>query len=338
MSEETIHVLVAMDFSDIIIKSLRAVSPRLHVEQHFPEVPDEAWERVEVLYTMRHYPEPEQAPNLRWIQLHSAGMEHMLDQPIVTETEKIAVTSASGIHATPMAEYGVAMMLAFEFNLPKMLRFQAQHHWPKDAGNIFAPRHLRGRTLGIVGYGSIGRELARLADQIGMNVLAIKRHVMQPAEEGSYTEPGTGDPEGDIPERLYPPEALASMVEECDYLALLTPLTDETEKLVNEDIFKAMRDSAVLINMARGGVVDEDALITALETGQIAGAALDVFEEEPLPESSPLWAFENVIISPHISGNSQRYHERVAALFAENLQRYTERRPLLNKLDREAGY
>jgi phosphoglycerate dehydrogenase-like enzyme len=171
-----------------------------------------------------------------------------------------------------------------------------------------------------------------------MVVVATKRDLRQTANEEKYVEFGLGDAEAHIPMRLYPPQALASMVEVCDFVVLTLPLTDETHHMVNEAIFEAMKPSAYIINVGRGAVVDEAALISALAAEKIAGAALDVTEKEPLPPSSPLWQMDNVIITPHTSGNNQRYHERAAALFAENLERYLSNRPLLNKLNREHGY
>jgi phosphoglycerate dehydrogenase-like enzyme len=332
-----IRVIVAMDFSDALMEQLRAISPRLQIERHFPKVPDSAWANAEVLYTGSNLPEPAQAPRLRWIQLQSAGMEHVLNRAIV-RAEDVEVTSTSGIHATPIAEYCLAMMLAFAYRLPEMLKFQAHAEWPEDRARIFAPRSLRGQTVGIVGYGSIGRELARIAAALGMVVVATKRDLKHPADEGEYRETGLGDPDSDIPARLYPPEAVASMATVCDYLVVAVPLTDATHHMVNEEVLSRMKKNAVLVNIARGAIVDEAALISALAAGTIAGAALDVFEEEPLPATSPLWQMDNVIISPHISGNMARYHDKAAALFAENLQRYLEHQPLLNRLDRKRGY
>lgn len=334
MSEDRIKVLVAMDFSDDIMEQLAAVSPRLEIERHFPRVPDSAYADAEVLYTMRHFPEPDQAPHLRWIQVHNAGINHVLQHPII-HAQDVEITTASGIHATPIAEYCLAMMLAFAYRLPELQRLQAQAQWP---GENFPTQPLRGQTLGIVGYGSIGRELARLADALGMIVVATKRDLRQTALEEKYSESGLGDPAGEIPTRLYPPQALASMVTVCDYVVLAVPLTDDTRHVVNETIFEAMKKTAVLINVARGAVVDEAALVSALAAEKIMGAALDVFEEEPLPTTSPLWQMENIIITPHISGNTARYHEKVAALFAENLKRYVHNEPLLNKYDRDRGY
>ncbi|NDJ61713.1 MAG: D-2-hydroxyacid dehydrogenase [Chloroflexi bacterium] len=337
MTDTPIQVVVAMDFDDALIEQLRAISPRLQVERHFPTVPERVWANAEVLYTLRTFPLPEQAPRLRWIQMHTAGIDHVAQVPIV-QAEDVDLTTASGIHAVQMAEYCIAMMLAFNYQLPKMLAFQARAEWPQNPYAIFAPRELRDQTLGIVGYGSIGRELARQADALGMAVLATKRNAMRPADDNVYGAAGTGDPEGNIPKRLYPPEALTSMVRECDFLVLTIPLTETTRSLINAAVLAAMKPTAVLINVARGGVVDEAALISALAANRIAGAALDVFDAEPLPSTSPLWNLNNVIISPHISGSSNRYHAKVAALFAENLTRYLDNRPLLNLVRREFGY
>lgn len=339
MSDTTdaIKVIVAMDFSDEIIAQLREISPRLRIERHFPTVPESAWADAEVLYTMGTLPEPAQAPRLRWIQIHSAGLDGIIDRPII-QAEDVEVTSASGVHAPQMAEYCVALMLAFNYRVNKMLELQGRAEWPEQPGNIFMPRLLRGQTLGIVGYGSIGRELARLADGLGMQVVANKRNPMQPAASDEYMEAGTGDPEGDIPARIYPAEALASMVSICDYVVVTLPYTPATHHLIDGEIFAAMKPSAVFINVGRGGVVDERDLVSALAAGKIAGAGLDVFETEPLPSSSPLWSLDNVILSPHVSGINQRLHAQTAALFAENLQRYVDNQPLLNKLDRERGY
>lgn len=334
MSEDRINVVVAMDFSDEIMEQLRSISPRLHIERHFPKVPDAAYAEAEVLYTSQEFPEPEQAPRLRWIQSHAAGANHFLDRTIV-EAEDVEITTASGIHATPMAEYCLTMMLAFAHHLPDHRRAQERALWVKD---FPATIPLRGQTVGIVGYGSVGRELGRMADQLGMMVVATKRDLRQTSSSEKYVEFGLGDAEAEIPMRLYPPQALASMVEVCDFVVLTVPLTDETHHLVDEVVLEAMKPSAYLINVGRGAVVDEAALISALAAEKIAGVALDVTEHEPLPPSSPLWHMDNVIITPHVSGNNNRYHERAAALFAENLERYLDNRPLLNKLNREHGY
>ena len=335
---EKINVLVAMDFSDEIINQFREVSPRLRIEKHFPEVPAAAWAETEVLYTSSKFPQPEQAPLLRWIQTHFAGIDGAIQQRII-QAEDVLVTSSSGIHAQSIANHCLMMIMAFNNKLPQMLDFQRKGEWPTNQYEIFAPTDLSRQTLGIAGYGSIGRELARIAHALGMKVLATKRDIKRPAENSNeYSPEGSGDPNGEIPERLYPGEALASMASECDYVVITVPLTDRTRHMVDEKVLAAMKPSGVLINIARGAVVDEKALISALAAERIGGAALDVFEEEPLPSGSPLWNMENVILSPHVSGNSRNLHEKAAALFIENLQRYVEKRPLLNQLNRETGY
>ena len=220
-----------------------------------------------------------------------------------------------------------------------MLTNQAEANWLVESEfTPFLPRELRGSTVGIVGYGSVGREIARVAHTFGMNVLAAKRDVRQPADPDGYLIPDTGDPEGVYFHRLYPPEALVTMVRECDFVVLTVPLTESTRNMVNAEVLTAMKPSAYLINVGRGGVVDEAALLSALQSGEIAGAAMDVFEAEPLPADSPLWKLPNVIISPHVAGNMLDYDDKAARLFTENLKRYLARKDLLNQVSRTRGY
>ena len=334
---EPIAVTLAMDFSDEILNELREISPRLRVERHFPDVPQDVIARTEVLYTTGYYPEPEEAPKLRWIQMNTAGMNHALGHSIV-RAEDIIVTSTSGIHATNMAHYCLMMMLMFNYQMRAAFELQNKAEWPESPHERFNPVDMDRRTVGIVGYGSIGRELARLCANMGMTVLASKRDLGNTAEVNAFAMDGTGDPEGDIPDRIYPAATIASMAKDCDYLVVTAPQTAATEHLVGEDVFEAMKETAVLVNVSRGAIVDEKALITALSSGQIGGAALDVFEEEPLPNTSPLWNLDNVIITPHFSGFTRDYHDKAALVFKENLRRYLGNRPLLNQLDRAKGY
>jgi phosphoglycerate dehydrogenase-like enzyme len=334
--------LITVRLEDEILETLRDVSDRLdilyHPVQQLREVPEDIWTRVNVLYTADIVPEPAQAPKLRWIHTHFAGVDHLLDQSIF-QTEGVVLTSASGIHATTMTEYVFMMMMAFGHRLLTMMEYKASATWPiEHKFRIFMPKPLRGSTVGIVGYGSIGREIARVAQTFGMEVLAVKRDVRHPADPDGYYLPGTGDPEGLCFHRLYPPEALISMARVSDFVVLTVPLTESTRLMINADVFAAMKRTASLINVSRGGVVDEAALLYALQTGQIAGAAMDVFESEPLPADSPLWKLPNLIISPHISGSSPDYNRKAAALFIENLKRYLARKDLLNLVDRTRGY
>ncbi len=336
---QEIVVLSAMRFTDELLDKLKAVSPRLVLKQctcHDAEEVEQALEdSVEILYTFYLPADLSRAPELKWVQLHTAGVDHLLDHPLMRSD--ILLTTASGIHATPIAEYVFASILAFSRRVPQMLYYQSRREWPQGRWNLFARPELRDRTLGIIGYGSIGREVGRIARCFGMRVVATKRSVSQMRDVG-YAVQGTGDREGALLDEAFPPERLSEMLSLCDYVVVAVPLTPETRKLIGEAELRAMKPSAYLVNISRGGTVDEAALLRALREGWIAGAGLDVFEEEPLPSDSPLYDLENVILSPHVSGFTLRYDERTSDLFAENLRRYLTGEPLLNLVDKERGY
>ena len=209
--------------------------------------------------------------------------------------------------------------------------------WPRDRVERFAPRELNGSTVGLVGYGSIGREIARLVKPLGVTILAAKKDLRHPEDTG-YQIPGLGDPNGDLFDRLYPVQALKSMFAMCDFVIMTLPLSPETRGLVGADHLAAMKNTAFLIDIGRGGIVDQAALLTALQERKIAGAALDVFSEEPLPPGSPFWRMPRVIATPHVGGISLQYRERAAAMFAENLRRYVSGQTLLNLYNVERGY
>lgn len=332
------HVLVTANFPNHLLDKIRTVSSQIKLEQlTLPEGrwPAEKTTSADVFYAVNGVPQPEQAPNLRWIQTHFAGIEHLLETA-VWETD-ILITNGSGIHATNMAQYAMTQILAWAHRVPKWFNYQNRKEWPRSRWNIFLPDELRGRTLGIVGYGSIGRELARLAKGFGMKILVSKRDARH-LEDPGYTPVGTGDPQGKLPDRIYPGEALRSMLAECDYAVITLPLTTQTQNLFNEQVFREMKSTSFLVNVGRGGVINEKDLIKALKKGWIAGAGLDVFETEPLPENSPLWDMDNVILTPHVSGFTPYYDERAADLFVENLRRYLAGEPLLNLVERERGY
>ena len=349
----TIQVLSTRRFTDDLLDQMKAVSPRLRLSQQTCHNADEVAAAladhpdVEILYSF-HLPRNalEIAPRLRWLQLHSAGANHILDHPImkhdvpttrdVATTRDVINTTVSGIHATPIAEYVFASILAFRWQVPVWTHCQRESRWPSGRWNLYARPELRDSTLGIVGYGSIGREVGRLGKAFGMHVLALRRSPGQ-AKEG-YASEHTGDRAGAIPEQFFSPDQLHEMLSECDYVVVALPLTPETKHLVGEAEFRAMKPSAYLVNIARGAIVDEQALVRAVREGWIAGAGLDVFEREPLPDDSPLWAMDNVLISPHVAGFTPRYDERATALFVENLGRYLSGEPMLNLIDKARGY
>jgi phosphoglycerate dehydrogenase-like enzyme len=336
---QEITVLSTMRFTDELLDKLRAVSPRLVVKQracrNAEQVEQALEEGVEVLYTSYLPVDLSRASKLKWVQMHMAGVDSLLDHPIMKSD--VLLTTVSGIHATTIAEYVFASILAFNRRVPRMLYYQSRREWPQGRWHLFARPELRGSTLGIVGYGSIGREVGRIARCFGMRVVAAKRSVSQMRDVG-YAVQGTGDREGMLLDEAFPPERLSEMLGLCDYVVVAVPLTSETKKLIGEAELRAMRPSAYLVNISRGGTVDEGALINALREGWIAGAGLDVFEEEPLPSDSPLYDLENVILSPHVAGFTLRYDERASDLFAENLCRYLAGDPLLNLVDKARGY
>lgn len=337
---ETIEVLITLPFPEDLVDQLRGVSPRLNITVHKARTPEDVsanvWKRTEVLYTNRVLPTPDQVPKLRWIQFHWAGVDHAIDDSILRKPDLVA-TTLSGAAAPQMAEYVLMMLLALGHHLPDMIDQQSRSDWPKDRWERFSPQELGESTVGIVGYGSIGRQIARLLHAFGATILATKRDVMHPEDEG-YSPKGLGDPAGEFVRRLYPPQALVSMIKECDFVVITVPLTPQTENLIGEKEIGALKPTACLVDVSRGGILNQEALITALRERRIGGAALDVFPEEPLPPESPLWNFPNVIISPHISGNTPLYDERAVELFSENLQRYLAGMPLYNLIDPERGY
>lgn len=338
---ESVKVLCTLRFTDELLARLRAVSPQLELTQHTCHNDDDVAVALgkhpdtEILYTFHLPPDAlDVAPRLRWLQLHSAGVDHLLGYPILDGD--VAITTNSGIHATPIAEYVFASILAYRWRVPLWTHCQREGRWPSGRWDLYSRPELRDRTLGVVGYGSIGREVGRLGRAFGMRVLALRRSAGR-IEKG-YSVPQTGDPEGLIPERFYLPEALHEMLVECDYVVIALPSTPATRHYIGEAELRAMKPGAYLVNIARGAIVDEVALVRALRDGWIAGAGLDVFEEEPLPPDSPLWDQENLLISPHVAGFTPRYDERAVALFARNLARYLAGEPLLNLVDKGRGY
>jgi phosphoglycerate dehydrogenase-like enzyme len=340
MQHLPVDVLITLPFPISLVTKLQAVSPRLRVTvspaKKAEDIPQDLWGRCEVLYTTRILPTAELAPNLHWIQFHYAGVDHAIDASILTKSELI-VTTLSGAAAPQMAEYILTMLLALGHHLPALAQSQRKSDWPKDRWERFSPRELRGSTVGIVGYGSIGRQVAHLLREFGATVFATKRNAKHPADNG-YTPEGLGDPQGDLIYRLYPSQALRSMVKECDFVIVTVPLTPETRGLIDAEVLAKFKPTACLIDVSRGGIVDHSALSKALQEHKLAGAALDVFPNEPLPGNSPLWKMHNVILTPHIAGNSPQYDERAVQLFAENLNRYLSGLPLYNVYDPERGY
>ena len=335
----TLKVLVTTSFPEELLEQIQSISPEISLAyaplKSREVLPSGTLAETEVLYTWSAIPRPEDAPRLRWVQFHSAGIDHAKGHPILDCN--IALTTTSGVHAVPIAEYTMASILAWAHRLPRMLTYQKRGIWPGGRWNKFVPQELFGATIGILGYGSIGRQVARLAHAFGMHVLTTKRDPRRIVDEG-YQLDGVGDPSGELPDRIYPAAATLSMLPECDYVVVCAPLVAETYHLIDATALKAMKPTAYLVNVGRGKLIDEAALVDALDKGWIAGAGLDVFEVEPLSADSPLWKHDNVILSPHVAGFTSSYDRRAIEVFGRNLRRYLDGRPLLNLVNREHGY
>lgn len=340
MNAKQLDLLIQYPLKEDQINMIREVSISVRVDS-FPgakweDIPAQLKNQAEVLLTMRTVPQPDEMPNLRWIQFSLAGIDFIKGSPLL-DREGFTATTLSGAVAGKVAEYAVMAILAAGHKLPLTAAYQIKKIWPPDRWELLKAKELRGSTVGLLGYGSIGREIARLLQTFHAKILATKTNLLKPEDEG-YIPEGIGDPQGAFFHRLYPPEAICSMLKLCDFIVVCLPLTDKTRGVVGKKELAAMKSTAYLVALGRGGQVDETALAEALREGRIAGAVLDVFEYEPLPPESPLWDVPNLVITPHIAGNTSRYDEMVADLFLTNLKRYLKKEPLLNSYVSGRGY
>jgi phosphoglycerate dehydrogenase-like enzyme len=259
-------------------------------------------------------------PDLRWVQATSAGAGEQLAAAALSEEDRrrVTVTSAAGVHAGPLAEFALFGLLAFAKDLPRLLADQRARHW-----GHYPVAELSGRSLLVVGLGQIGEEVARLAEAFGMRVTGVNR-------SGVSASPHVHE--------IRRTSELRDCLPEADAIVISLPLTEETSGLIDADAIARIKPGATLVNVGRGGVIDETALIEALGKGRLAGAALDVFATEPLPADSPLWELPNVLLSPHTAGLSVRENERIVTLFVENLRRYRRGEELINRVDPDLLY
>jgi D-2-hydroxyacid dehydrogenase (NADP+) len=261
-----------------------------------------------------------QAPKLRWFQQWGAGADWLLRYPEAAQREFV-LTNTSGVHAVPISEQIIGTLLMFARGMHQAVRAQGRQKWwwPETTALFELP----GKTMLLVGVGAIGERTAMLATALGMQVEGIRRDPTQ-------TVSGVA--------AMYAPEQLQERLASADVVVLTVPLSHATQGLIGATELRAMKPTAYLINIGRGRTVDKAALVQALDERWIAGAALDVFAEEPLPASSPLWEMENVIITAHYAGATPHYNERAMAIFLDNLQRFSAGTPLRNQVDRQAGY
>lgn len=265
----------------------------------------------------------EAARALRWIHVPWAGVNNLLTLDGLAA--RVVVTNSSGVMSDSVADQTMAYLLLIARDMVRQIRAQPRGEWLPYTLENTPRRRLHGATLGLVGYGAIGRAIAHRARAFGMRVVAMRRHA--DATEGEQA-----------PDRTYGPQGLHAMLHEADYVVIAAPLNDRTRGMIAAPQFAAMRPSAWIVNIARGAIVVERDLVEALERGTIAGAALDVFEREPLPADSPLWHMENVILTPHSSGGFRGFWDAVVDLFLDNLDRYLRGAPLRNLVDLRRGY
>ena len=309
-------VKIVADVADVAQVSMLCPASRAEADELLPEVDVVLGFAVRAANFAR-------ARRLRWIHSTAASVTGVLFPELVASD--VIVTNARGLHADAMAEHALGMMLAFARKLHHARDAQRVHEWAQETMWDQAPGigSLAGSTLGLVGLGAIGSAIAVRARAMGMRVLAVRRH---PAADPSPAH------------EQWPASRLRELLPRVDGLVLVAPHTPETSGLIGREQLSLLRPEARLMNLGRGALVDEAALIEALRTQRLAGAALDVFDEEPLPATSPLWDMPEVILTPHTSGLGPRYWERAMEQFTANLRRYVAGEPLLNLVDKRAGY
>jgi len=335
------HETEAWRIPDAEVERLRREFPDLVIARaHSKEELRERAPEAEILFSWAPGDEAVQAaPRLRWIHAPAAGVGAFLTPAVLRRG--LTLTNSRGVHAIPIAEHTLGMLVALARDFRRAIEDQNagkldRERWWIGSGR---PVDLRGRTLGLFGYGAIGREIARRAGSFGMRVIAVRRHPGAASrwDPALLTALDLPAPEPAL-DRVYPPEELPAMLGEADAVVVAAALTPETEGVFDAAAFRAMKRGSWFLNIARGKIVRERDLIGALRSRQVGAAALDVFETEPLSPESELYTLENVILTPHVSGNSNHFWDRAMALFRENLRRDAAGASLLNQVDLTRGY
>lgn len=319
MREGPLDVLVLSRVTDQHLEQIRAVDPHVRVTATADRDRANGMAKNAEVIVGWLIPESvvEHAERLKWIHATAAGVDTLLFPQVLDG--RVTLTSSVGIHTTVLPEHVMAVVLAFARRLHVAVRNQMARRWDRTST---IGEELEGKVLGVLGLGAIGRALAQRAAAFGMRVIGTKR---------------APEPIAHV-EHVYPPGETDEVLRAADFLVILLPLTPQTRGLIDGRALGLMKPTAVLINVGRGPIVREAALIEALRTGGIAGAGLDVFDREPLPTDSPFYQMENVVMTPHVSGASPTYLDRAIPLFCENLRRYVTGAPLLNVVDPARGY
>lgn len=341
-----INYLCLLPLNDDLAARIEQSTPGVEVrrisEAAAAELGTAEWSDVDVLHTSTVVPDPRVATRLRWVQLDTSGVDHLRHQPIWGSD--IPITTIGGISPVPLAEYVIWAVLGVAHRLPRLLEFRERHRWPSPTQRWqqLMPAAVRGATVGIVGYGRIGREIGRLAECLGMHVLGLSRSGGQARRIDQYRGPTTRPEPGPADQgqgvQLLGPDDLPELMARSDFVVIVVPLTDETVGLIDASVLASAKPGAVLINVARGGIVDETALRRELRTGRLAAAVLDVFDDEPLAPDDPWWDEPGVFVTPHVSGLAPAYEAGVLDIVCENLRRFRYGEPLMNLVDRARGY
>ena len=295
---------------------------------------------VEILFTNYAPTTLVNAPNLKWVQLASVGINHLANSPLL-QSDDVVLTNARGTMSGPLAEFTLGAILSLARDFPKAYQYQQEHRWihNNDRLDHFPAVEVRGKTLGLLGYGSVAQEVARLARGLGMKIAALATGSPKAGREKRYSPPELrklGVPKPDTFHRGL--ESLPAILKSSDFIVNTLPLTPETRGLIGAKQIRYLRKDAFLINISRGFIIDETALMDALKNGRLAGALLDVFDQEPLPSDSPLYTTPRLVVTPHVSGVFADMVETIVALFHENLGLYLEGKPLFNPVGRKRGY
>lgn len=310
---------------------IRELSPAIEL---LDGLQPEALGRARVAYTNRAL-DPAEWPRLEWVQTNSVAVNHLAGTPLAKSGLPLA--NVKGAYAPAVAECAIGMMLSLTRRLTVCHDLQAKREWPRDM-EVVRGLNCLGKTLALVGYGSSARHIARIAHAMGMKILASKRNPEERRAPGTFAPQGTGDPDGVLPEAWYGPQELARMLPRADVVMVTLPFTPSTIGLMGAKELESIAPGAYLINVGRGGVIDDNALLDCLSAGRITAAALDVFATEPLPADSPFWRIENVMVCPHVASFTREQDPMASEVLIENLRRYLEDRPLLNLVDWKLGY
>lgn len=305
------------------ISRIQKAAPKARIEiirnqEEWDQRKAELGPKINVFFGFRPSRWFDDMPNLKWTQQGGAGANWLLNEPKIADSDMI-LTNASGVHAIPISEHILALMLTLSRAIQIHIRSQINGKWERR-GRV---QEIDGSTMGLIGVGAIGEKTAEKAKGLNMRVLGLRKH---PDHSSPFVD------------EMFGPERLHELLSLSDWIVITAALTSETQGLIGKPEFDVMKSTSFIINIARGPIIQENAMIQALMDKKIAGAGLDVFETEPLPKDSPLWNMKNVVITPHSAGGTPKYMERLLDIFTQNLIRYQNGEPLINVVDKQLGY